>query len=160
MQFCWSLQLLTRTLCLEICFSLLLIIWRLKLIGFYGTQIFGVSRTIALNILHVFWQNRVYCCSFFTKSSFILFTVRLFFLLVYFLVLEDYEAPKSTSHILSVPVTLEYVRVLSRSISFFFLFNFLPDDVLCKTAVPVDDTALNSSYDKPSDWSQHLLVQS
>ena len=39
--------------------------------------------------------------------------VRCFFLLIHFLVVEDYELPKSTSHILSVPVTMECVRILS-----------------------------------------------
>ena len=34
-----------------------------------------------------------------------------FILLIHFLVAEDYELPKSTSHILSVPLTLECVRI-------------------------------------------------
>ena len=33
--------------------------------------------------------------------------VRCFFLLIYFLVVEDYELPKSTSYILRVPLNLE-----------------------------------------------------
>ena len=36
-----------------------------------------------------------------------------FFLLSHFLVVEDYELSKSTSHVLSVPLTLECVRILS-----------------------------------------------
>ena len=43
--------------------------------------------------------------------------VKWFFLLIDFLVVEDYELPKSTSHIWSVP-TLEFVRILSWFISF------------------------------------------
>ena len=39
--------------------------------------------------------------------SFILFMVRRFFLLIHFLVVEDYGLPKSTGHILSVPLNLE-----------------------------------------------------
>ena len=78
----------------------------------------------------------------------------MFFSLTHFLVVEDYELPKSTSHILSVPLNLECVRILSSSISFFFYFNCLPDDVLCKIAIWADDTALNSSSDKPSDLPQ------
>ena len=39
--------------------------------------------------------------------------VRCFFLLIHFLVVEDYELPKSASHILSVPLTMECVRILS-----------------------------------------------
>ena len=34
-----------------------------------------------------------------------------FILLIHFLVAEDYELPKSTSHILSVSLTLECVRI-------------------------------------------------
>ena len=61
--------------------------------------------------------------------------VRRFFLLIYFLVVEDYELPKSTGRVLSVTLTLECIKILSRSISFFFYFNCLPDDVLCKIAI-------------------------
>ena len=64
------------------------------------------------------------------KIKFILFMVRCFFLLIHFLVVEYYELPKSTSHILSVPLTLDCVRVLNPSL--FFYFNCLPDDVLWK----------------------------
>ena len=97
---------------------------------------------------------------FFIKLNFILFMVTCFFLLIHFLVLEDYELPKSTSHILSVPLNLECVRILSSSISFFFYFNCLPDDVLCKIAIWADDNALNSSCDKPSDLSQQVVIWS
>ena len=45
--------------------------------------------------------------------------VRRFFLLSYFLVVAGYELSKSTSHLLSVPLTLEYVEILYLSISFF-----------------------------------------
>ena len=38
---------------------------------------------------------------------------KMFFLLIHFLVAEDYESPKSTSHVLSVPLNLECVRILS-----------------------------------------------
>ena len=77
--------------------------------------------------------------------------IRRFFLLTQFLVVEDVELPKSISHILSVPLNLECVRILSWSISFFSYFNYLSDDVLCKTAISADDNALNSSCDKPSE---------
>ena len=36
-----------------------------------------------------------------------------FFLLIHFLVVEDYELPKSTSHAVSVPLSLGCVRILS-----------------------------------------------
>ena len=74
-------------------------------------NISGISRAIALDILNVF---------FLTKLSFTLVMVRSFFLLIHFLVVEDYELCKITSYILSVPLTLECVKILSSSISFFF----------------------------------------
>ena len=39
--------------------------------------------------------------------------VRCFFLLIHFLAVEDYELPKSTSHILIVPLNLDYANILS-----------------------------------------------
>ena len=44
--------------------------------------------------------------------------VRCFFLLIHFLVVEEYELSRSARHILSVALTLECVRVLCWSISF------------------------------------------
>ena len=69
---------------------------------------------------------------FFTKLSFRLFMVRCFFLLIHFLAVRDYELPKSISHVLSVPLTLEFY--IDPSV-FVFYFNCLPDDVLCTTAI-------------------------
>ena len=54
--------------------------------------------------------------------------VRCFSLLIHFLLVEDYESRKSTSHILSVPLNLECPL-------FFSYFNCLPDNVLCKIAI-------------------------
>ena len=56
---------------------------------------------------------------FFTKLSFVVFIVRFFFLLNNFLLVEDHEFSQSTSHLLSVLLTLEDVRILSWSISSF-----------------------------------------
>ena len=58
--------------------------------------------------------------------------VRCFFLLIHFLVLEDY---------------------------FFFYFNCFPDDVQCNIA-RTDDNALNSSCDKQSDLPLQLVIWS
>ena len=44
--------------------------------------------------------------------------MRYCFLLSHFLVVEDYELSQSTSHLLSVPLSLECVRILSLFISF------------------------------------------
>ena len=63
------------------------------------------------------------------KTSFILYMGGCFFLLIHFLVLEDYELPKSASNVLSVPLTLESVRN-SGSTSF-----HLSDNVLHKVAI-------------------------
>ena len=79
---------------------------------------------------------------------FILFMVRSFFLLIHFLVVEDFELPKSTTYILSVLLPLESWS------TFFFWFHCFPDDVLCKIAIWADETALNSSFGKPSDLLQ------
>ena len=57
--------------------------------------------------------------------------LRCFWLLNHYLVVKDYELPKSTSHILSVALTLE--RYLDPP--YFFCLNSLPDDVLCKNAI-------------------------
>ena len=106
----------------------------MTLIGFIRYHIyiffFGVSRAIVLDILKCLSTSLSILLVFFTKLSFILFTVRFFFLLIHFLEVEDYELPKSTSHVLSVLLSLEYVRILFWSICFFFYFNCLPDDVL------------------------------
>ena len=73
------------------------------------------------------------------------------FLLINFLVVKDYESSKSTNHVLSVPLNLECIRILSLSVSFFFYCNCLPDDVLCKMSI-------NSSCDKPSDLLQQVGI--
>ena len=83
--------------------------------------------------------------------------VRCYFLLIHFLLVEDYKLPKNTSHILSVPLNLECVRILSWSISF---FNCILDDVLCKIAISADTNALNSLCNKPSDLSQQVVIWS
>ena len=41
------------------------------------------------------------------QKGFMWFMVRCFFLLIHFLVVEDYQLPKSTNLILSLPLTLE-----------------------------------------------------
>ena len=69
---------------------------------------------------------------FFTKLSFIVFMVRWLLLLSYFLLVEDYELSQST-HLLRVQLTVEYDKILSCSISSFYI-NCLLDDVLCKIA--------------------------
>ena len=78
---------------------------------------------------------------------------KIFFSLSHFLLVEDYDLSKSTSHLLTVPLTLECVGILPWSI-FFLYFSCLPDDVLCKIVILANDTAPNSSCDKPSDLSQ------
>ena len=51
--------------------------------------------------------------AFFKKLTLTLFMIRCFFLLIHFLVAEDYELPKSTNHVQSVQLTLEGARILS-----------------------------------------------
>ena len=47
------------------------------------------------------------------KIKFFMVYGKMFFLMIHFLIEEDYELPKSTSHSLSVPLTLECVIILS-----------------------------------------------
>ena len=82
--------------------------------------------------------------------------VRRFSLLIHILVVKDYELPKCADHVLNVPLTVECVKNVDPA--FFFLINCLPDDVLGKVAIWADDTALNSSCDKPSDLSQQVEI--
>ena len=64
-------------------------------------SIFGVSRTIALDILMSFARIEHT-----TGHNIKLFMARCFFLLIYFLVVEDYELPKNTFDVLSLLLTL------------------------------------------------------
>ena len=86
--------------------------------------------------------------------------VRCLFLLIHFLVVQDYKLAKSTSHILSVPLNVECFRVLSWCIFFFSYFNCLFDHVQCKITIWAVDNALNSSQDKPSDLSEQIVIWS
>ena len=54
-----------------------------------------------------------------------------FILLIHFLVAEDYELPKNTSHILSVPLMSEY----QLDPCLFFYFICLPNDVMFSIAI-------------------------
>ena len=42
-------------------------------------------------------------------------------------------------------LTPEYVIILSSS-TFFFYFNYVPEDLLCEIAILTDDTALNKTH--------------
>ena len=86
--------------------------------------------------------------------------VRCLFLLIHFLVVQDYKLAKSTSHILSVPLNVECFKVLSWCIFFFSYFNCLFDHVQCKITIWAVDNALNSSQDKPSDLSEQVVIWS
>ena len=55
-----------------------------------------------------------------------------FFLLIHISVIEDYELPKSTSHILSAPKLWNVSEFYLDPSLFFFYFNCLPVYVLCK----------------------------
>ena len=88
------------------------------------------------------------------KIKFYIIYGKTFLWLVYFLVVEVYELPKSTSHVLNVPLTLECIKILSWSISLWFYFNFPSNDVLCKIAIWADDTA-----HKPPDLWQKVELE-
>ena len=76
--------------------------------------------------------------------------VRSLFLLIHFLVVQDYELPKTASRILSVPLTLECVRILDPS-----LFSTL---IVSLMMFYVRFCALNSSCDKRFDLSQQVEI--
>ena len=91
-------------------------ILRLRLIGFlWRSQPLVLLKTIALDILNTFWQDRAYYWSSSQKIEFIVFIVSYFLFLCHFSVVVDYQK-----------------------------FNCLPDDILCKITIWADDTALNS----------------
>ena len=158
MQFCWNLQLLTH-------FSLFRNLpwsntnfWWLILIRFLCIQYLWCFLNYSSWYFKYLLTRYSILLVFFTKLSFILFMVKCFISLIHFIVGEHYEFPKSTIHILSVPLNLECVRILSWSISFFSYFNCLPDDVLCKIAIWADDNALNLSCYKPFDLSLQAVI--
>ena len=130
MQFCWNCNSSLITLFLKI-YLVLLVLFQMSFDGIEHTN----------GLLH--------------KIKFYFFMIRCFFLLIHFLVAEDYESPESTSHVLSVPLNLE-----SCSISFFSYLDCLPDHVLCHIAIWADDNAINLSYDKPFDLSQQIVIWS
>ena len=90
------------------------------------------------------------------KVKFYIVYGKMFFLLIHFI--EDCKLPKGISHVLSVPLTLEYVGILSWSISSFFYFNWFTDDVLCKIPIWTDDTALHVSCNRQSDLLQQAEI--
>ena len=112
MQFCWNLQLL---ILYPLFINLTCSTSNLLAVDadgiFVALNIFGVCRISSWYFKCLLTGEHI--AGFFFKLSFILFMGRCFFLLVHFLVVEDYELPKSTSHILSVPLNLELVRILS-----------------------------------------------
>ena len=87
-----------------------------------------------------------------------MFIVRCFFLLCHFFVVEDLELSKSTSHLLCIAINSGIHRNPILIHLLFFYFNCLLDYVMCKIAMCADDTALNSSCDKPYDLSQHAEI--
>ena len=96
---------------------------------------------------------------FFVKLNFIVLMLRFFFLLSQFLVVKEYGLSKSTIHLLSVQLTLEYVRILSWSIPLFFFLNCLYN-VLCNITIWADDTNLNSSFSQQfKTLSCNLILQ-
>ena len=91
---------------------------------------------------------------FFKKGSFI--CLGCVFFLSHLLVIKSYELSKDTSHFLSVPLALECIRILYWCI--FFYFGCLPHEVLCNIVIWADDTALDSSCEKPSNLLQQVEI--
>ena len=116
---------------------------------------YDVTQNVALDIIEIFLTG--WSIVFFTKLRFIVFMARWFFLLSHFLVGGDHKLSKSTSHFLSMPITLEYVT-FHLGPSLFSLIQSSPNDALCKVTIWADDTTLNSSYDKASDFLQQAEI--
>ena len=71
----------------------------------------GVTQTIALDILNAFGRIEL-TTGLLHKTKFYCVYGKIIFLINYLLVEEDYELSKSTSHVPSVPLTLECIKVL------------------------------------------------
>ena len=110
----------------------------------------SVLKVLVINNLknHSSWYIKCILLIFFTTLSFVVFVVICFFLLIHFLVAEDYEFFQSTIDLLLAPLPLENIRILSSFIS--FCINCLPDNILCKTAIWADDTVLITTCEKVS----------
>ena len=96
------------------------------------------------------FDRREHTTGFLHKIKFYIVYVKMLFLIDSIL-----SASRTTDHVLSRPLTLECVWILSWFIHFFFYFYCL-SGVLCKIAIWAYDTALNSSFDKPFDLSQQM----
>ena len=105
------------TLFLEIYLVLMLSFWRLKLIGFLRTQHLWCFLNYNSWYFKCLLTGYSILLVFFIKLSFMLFMVRCFFLLINFLVAEDYELPRSKIHILNVLLTLECVHYKELNLS-------------------------------------------
>ena len=66
-----------------------------------------------------------------------------------FILIDSLLSSRGTSHILNIPLTLEWFRIQFWLTSFSYI-NCLPDDVQCKIAIWAEDTNLNSTCDKLS----------
>ena len=75
-------------------------------------NIFGISRTIILDILNVF-DRPEHATGFLYKIKFDIVYDKIFFLTDLSLSSTNYEFPKSTRHALSVSLNLECARILS-----------------------------------------------
>ena len=67
------------------------------------------------------------------KIKFYIIYGKLFFLLIPCLEVDDYELPKCTSSTCTIKPGMRQDSILIHL--FFFYFNCLPDDALCKTAI-------------------------
>ena len=131
-----TIQFISRILTyqfLAIYFVLLLIFW-FKLMRFLWHLISLVFLTLQPLVFRMSFEMIEHTTGLLHKTKFFIVYVKNFFSLIHFLIVENHQLLKSTSHNLSVPLTLECVRFLSLSISF-LCFNYLPDNLLCMIAI-------------------------
>ena len=124
-QFRWNLQLLTRYSLfrnLPCSTTNFLTVEADRISAALNT--YGVTRSISSwysKWLLTGWSNTT---GLLHKIKFYCVFGKMFFLMRHFLVVEDYKLSKRTSHILSEPLTLERIRILSWRI--FFLLQLFP----------------------------------
>ena len=113
MQFRWNLQLLARHSLFRnlLCSTTnLLTVMADRISVALNNSV--VTRSITVDILNVFWEDRAYYWSSSQNKVLLCVWQDVFFLLSHFLVAEDCELSKSTSNLQRVPLTLEYVPMM------------------------------------------------
>ena len=125
----------------------------MKVIGFMWHPTPLVLSGLQLLIFQMFFDRMKHNTSLLHKIRFYCIYGKMFFLIESFLSSRRVESWVVKCKPYCECVTNSGMHQIFILIHFFFYFNCLPDNVLCKIAIWADDTALNSPCDKPSDLS-------